>query len=502
MASSEDCLSLNVWTPARSLADRLPVMVWIHGGGFTIGTGASPRASGEMLARRGVVVVTFNYRLGALGFLAHPGLSRESDQRVSGNYGLLDQIALLHWVKENIAAFGGNPANVTVFGASAGASSGAGLLMVSPLAHGLFHRVIAQSPGTTGTIGPKPKLRTSYFGLDAAEARGASLARDIGKLREMTADEVIAEIPNARTFSTDWHYGPVIDGYVVPDDPGVLLGTRRQARVPLLIGFNADEAFFYRGEAPQTVADYRAFLTQLFPPQYADTILTMFPAADDAHASNASLRMFSAFRFIAPTVLTARAVSRSTAVYLYRFTRVSPLARVTFGGAAHTTEVPYVFEHVAPADSQYDRLDRFISNAMAEAWVQFARTGNPNGATLPAWPVFAAPEYRLLDFGSEIAVVADSQGPIVNLFGHLFEAMRTQPPTAAPGRHSPDDARARDEHVTFHARRKASPVTAAPPSAPPACAAAATRARRDPSRPSPARTASGSGPSSCRRPPA
>ncbi len=140
-------------------------MVWIHGGGFTIGSGASPRSSAEMLAGRGAVVVTLNYRLGALGFFAHPGLSRESDRHVSGNYGLLDQIAALRWVRDNIAAFGGNPSNVTVFGQSAGASSGAGVLMVSPLRAGLFHRVIAQSAGTTGTFGPKPRLRAPYYRL-------------------------------------------------------------------------------------------------------------------------------------------------------------------------------------------------------------------------------------------------------------------------------------------------------------------------------------------------
>jgi para-nitrobenzyl esterase len=309
MPTGEDCLTLNVWTPAKSGRERLPVMVWIHGGGFTIGSGASPRSSGETLAGQGAVVVTFNYRLGALGFLAHPGLSRESDQRISGNYGLLDQIAALRWVHENIGAFGGDPSNVTVFGQSAGAASGAGMLMVSPLARGLFHRVIAQSAGTIGTVGPKPRLRDAYYGLPAAEAKNQSMAPDLDKLRAMTADEVLAALPNAPTFSTGWHFGPVIDGYVLPDDPGVLLGTSRQAKVPLLIGYNADEAFFYRREAFQTVVEYRDFVRRLFPAEFVDAVLMRYPAAADAQAANAVLHMFTDFRFVTPTTLTARAAS-------------------------------------------------------------------------------------------------------------------------------------------------------------------------------------------------
>ncbi|HVG38595.1 MAG TPA: carboxylesterase family protein, partial [Pyrinomonadaceae bacterium] len=312
--TSEDCLTLNVWTPAKSGSERLPVMVWIHGGGFTIGSGASPRSSGEMLAGQGAVVVTFNYRLGALGFLAHPGLSRESDRRVSGNYGLLDHIAVLRWVHENIGAFGGDPSNVTVFGQSAGASAAAGILMVSPLARGLFHRVIAQSAGTTGTVGPKPRLRDAYYGLPAAEVENQSMAPDINKLRAMTADEVLVALPNSPTFSTGWHFGPVIDGYLLPDDPGVLLGTSRQAKVPLLIGYNGDEAFFYRREAFQTVVGYRDFVRKLFPAEFVDAVLTRYPAADDAHAANAVLHMFTDFRFVTPTTLTARAASKVTNV--------------------------------------------------------------------------------------------------------------------------------------------------------------------------------------------
>jgi para-nitrobenzyl esterase len=428
--SSEDCLTLNVWTPTKMAGERLPVMVWIHGGGFTIGSGA--RHTGEMLAGRGMVVVTFNYRLGPLGFLAHPGLSRESDRRVSGNYGLLDQIAALRWVRANIGSFGGNPANVTLFGQSAGASSVAGVLMVSPLAQGLFHRVIAQSPGTTGTFGPKPRLRTPYCGLRSAEAEGESMAPDVTKLRAMSAEEVLAKLPISPTFSTGWHFSPVIDGYVLPDDPGVLLGTRSQTKVPLLIGHNSDEAFFYRRSAHQTISGYRDFVRALFPAEFVDKILAMYPAAEDAQAAEAVLRMFSDFRFVTPTVLTARAASKVTDVYMYRFSRVSPLNQSTFGGGGHTTEVPYVFGHLTADESQNEEIDRTVSRAMAGAWVQFAKTGKPNGAGLPQWPAYRAPDYRLLDYGDEITVRSNARSPQVDFFQHVFETMREKEATKVP----------------------------------------------------------------------
>ena len=423
-AMSEDCLTLNVWTPAKSGSERLAVMVWIHGGGFTIGDVTTPRFDGEMLAGRGVVVVTFNYRLGPLGFLAHPALSRESPQRVSGNYGLLDQIAALRWVRDNITAFGGNPSNVTVFGQSAGASSGAGVLMVSPLARGLFHRVIAQSTGTTGTVGPKPRLHEPYYGLRAAEAEGELMAPDIAKLRAMSADAVLAQLPISPTFSTGWHFSPVVDGYVLPDDPGVLLGTSNQAKVPLLIGHNADEANFYRREAHQTIAAYRDFVGKLFPPPFADSVLSRYPAPEDANVPVAVLRMFSDYRFVTPTVLAARAASKTTAVYMYRFSRVSPLSQSLGGGAAHGVEVPYAWDHITADASQYEEVDRTLSRAIAGAWVQFAKTGNPNGASLPQWPAYAAPEYRLLEYGDEIAIRSNADSPNIDFFRRVFETMR------------------------------------------------------------------------------
>ena len=420
--ASEDCLTLNVWTPAKSSGDRFPVMVWIHGGGFNFGSVTGPRVDGTNLARRGVVVVSLNYRQGALGFLAHPALSRESEHQVSGNYGLLDQIAALRWVSANIAAFGGNPGNVTLFGSSAGASSQI-LLMVSPLARGLFHRAITQSLGYSA-VGPKRRLRVPSYGFGAAEAHGLSLAPDIATLRGLSADEVLARMPNTSETLGVGLYVPIVDGYVVPEDPALLVGTNHQAKVPLLIGHNADEGLFYVRDLPKTIEDYRAFIRARFPAQFVDTVLARYPAATDADVAKVAPVLETESRFVAPAALTARAASKVSDVYMYRFSRVAPSARSAWGGAAHTSEVSYVFDNTSGDASQFEDIDRTVSRAMADAWVQFAKTGNPNGGGLPQWPVYRAPDYRLLDFGDAVAVRSNAQNPAIELFQRAFATMR------------------------------------------------------------------------------
>src|SRR5262245_41195734 len=426
--TSEDCLTLNVWTPATSGDDRLAVMVWIHGGGFAAGSVTLPRLDGTNLARRGVVVVSINYRLGALGFLAHPMLSRESEHGVSGNYGLLDQIAALRWIHENIASFGGNPENVTLFGSSAGASS-QGFLMVSPLARGLFHRAITQSLGSS-LAGPKPRLRVPYYGFPAAEARGLTIARDIATLRSLSAEEVLAQLPNTNAETLGPSYVPLVDGYVVPDDPGVLLGTNKQSKVPLLIGHNADEGLFFAPNLPKSLADYRAFVRARFPAELVDQVLARYRAATDAQVPVAAPLLDGESRLVAPTVLTARAVSKISDVYMYRFSRVAPSSRSAWGGAAHTTEVPYVFDNTSGDTSQFEEIDRTVSRAMADAWVRFAKTGNPNGGDLPPWPSYRSPDYRVLDFGDTVTVVSNAASPRIDFFQRVFETMRT--PRAKP----------------------------------------------------------------------
>jgi para-nitrobenzyl esterase len=401
-------------------------MVWLHGGGFNFGSVTGPRVDGTSLARRGVVVVTFNYRLGALGFLAHPALSRESEHRVSGNYGLLDQIAALRWVRMNVAAFGGNPDNVTLFGQSAGASSEV-FLLVSPLARGLFHRAIAQSLGSTAA-GPKPRLRVPYYGFEAAEARGSSAAPDIATLRALSVDEVLIRLPSRSETSTlgGLAYVPIVDGYVVPDDPARLMGTDQQANIPLLIGHNADEGLFYARDLPKTVEAFRGFVRTKFPGELADAVLARYPAATDAQVSVAAPLLDGDSRFVAPAALTARAASNVTSVYMYRFSRVAPSSRTAWGGAAHTSEVPYVFDNTSGDDSQFDAIDRTVSRAMADAWVQFAKTGNPNGGGLPQWPAYRSPDYRVLDFGDSSTVVSNARNPQIDFFQQVFATMRKQ----------------------------------------------------------------------------
>ena len=292
--------------------------------------------------------------------------------------------------------------------------------MVSPLARGLFHRAVAQSLGAT-VAGPKPRLRVPYAGFPAAEAEGESIAQDISTLRALSADEVLTRLPNPR-----WpqRYVPLIDGYVVPDDPAVLIGTTHQLKVPLLIGHNADEGLFLASELPTTVSEYRDFVRARFPPTVADTVLARYPAATAADVAVAGPLMNGDFQIVAPTILTARAASKVTDVYMYQFSRVAPSTRSTWGGAAHGTEVPYVFDNTTGDASQFEEIDRTVSRAMADAWVQFAKAGNPDGAGLLQWPAYRSPDYRLLDFGDTVTVRSNAQSPQVDFFRRAFETMR------------------------------------------------------------------------------
>jgi para-nitrobenzyl esterase len=417
-----------MWTPAMSNTERLPTMVWVHGGGYHW-NGRKSAISAEMLAPHGAVVVV-QLPLGALGFFAHPGLSRESDQKSQATTDCSIR-SLLRWVRDNIAGFRRRPFQHhrvrTVSGRLFWSRSAHGL----PARARLFHRHCSK-PGHDWCPSARSRAFATYYGLPSAESKGAELVPDIATLRALSADEVIEKLPNARTFSVDWHFGPVIDGYVLPDDPGILLGTSGQAKVPLLIGHNADEAFFYRNESPRTLTGYRDFVANLIPSEFVATVLKMYPAADDAAATQAVLRMFSDFRFVTPTVLTARAAARVTDVYMYRFSRVSLVNQSTWGGAGHGVEIPYVFNHITAEASQYDEIDRTLSLLVAGAWVQFAKTGNPNGTGLPQWPQYRAPDYRLLEYGNEIGVQSNAMSSTIDFFRQVSESLRQK--TTSPGR--------------------------------------------------------------------
>lgn len=375
---SEDCLTLNVWVPAGAAPSaKLPVMVWIYGGGLVNGTASTPLYAGDELARRGVIVVTANYRLGALGFLAHPSLTRESANKVSGNYGLLDQLAALQWVNRNIAAFGGDPANVTVFGQSSGSIS-ISVLSASPLAKGLFRRAIGQSGGLLEPIEIGPA-----FALDGAEKYGAAFAAKLGAptLAALRAKPA-AEIANAR-------YSPnaVIDGYVLREPPFNAFAQGRGNDIDLLIGTTAEEGLEFVGKRNITVATLLDLLRQDFPSFIVALIGPKTPA-NDKEALDAFVAFEGDMRFGWDMLAWARlhaATRRNT--FLYRFEHTPPGEQ----GARHGVEMQYVFGHPNPKAPWTD-ADRKLSQTMAAYWTNFAKTGDPNGPGLPAWPT--SPPHR------------------------------------------------------------------------------------------------------------
>ena len=405
---SEDCLYLNVWTPAKKRDDKLPVMVWIHGGGYTTGSGAQSFYSGESLAREGVVVVTINYRLGPFGFLAHPLLSKESAKAVSGNYGLLDQIAALQWVQKNIAAFGGNPECVTIFGESAGSASVC-RLMVCPLAAGLFHRAIAESGGP---YGQNRALREQRGRLASGEQMGEEIAKALGcdtapdvlaALRAKSADEILqASNPAQGLFGKGNKFGPVVDGWVLPDDPGRLWDQGKQAAVPFITGTNADEGTVFLQQVQiKRVAGYR-FSARLLYGEDADEVLKLFPAQNDDEVPGALNKLVTVMSFVSPARMLVRAMAqRQAPAYLYHFTRVPATTRARKLGACHAIEIPYVFKTLGKPKG-FDAKDEALAQAMCSYWANFAKTGNPNGAGLSPWPAYAADKDEYLELGDEI----------------------------------------------------------------------------------------------------
>lgn len=375
---SEDCLTLNVWTPKLAGPARLPVMVWFHGGGYTNGAGSQGTYEGTKLAKRGAVIVTVNYRLGALGFLADPALTAESPLHTSGNYGLLDQIAALKWVRANIARFGGDPGNVTIFGQSAGGGS-AMLLTISPLARGLFHKAIFESgaalrlPG--GGTGPGPTLRE-------AEKAGSALARalhatSIAALRALPPSAFLGrEVPGVST-------GPILDGKVAPSDITAAYRAGRDARVPVLLGWNSDEAARFLGKT--TRAQYLENLKS-FGPLAAD-LLRIYPASTDSQATQAAIDLASdtEFGWRGWSLAQARLAKGSAPLFVYLFDNPPPGPDGTrTKGAVHSDELSYVWGN--DNHSKYWSLsDMDLENTIESYWVNFARTGDPNGAELTRW---------------------------------------------------------------------------------------------------------------------
>jgi para-nitrobenzyl esterase len=439
--TSEDCLTLNVWAPVSPPSRRVPVIVWIHGGAFTQGSGSLPVYDGEGMARRGAVVVTFNYRLGPFGFFAHPLLTRESGHDTSGNYGLLDQVAVLRWVQANIRGFGGSPDRVMVAGESAGAVS-VGCLLVSPEARGLFASAILESGSPYGVT---QYLRDAPAGDESMEQVGELIARRLGcdreddvlaALRSRSVDEIMnASHPASPFFGEGIRFGPVIDRWLIPDRPATLLANRRQARVPVLVGSNLDEGSIFVAPLQGFDADaYRRFIRVTFRTR-ADDVLARFPVARDSDVKPVLSRLLGDSAFVAP----ARRLARDTAAlgeraYLYSFTRVPPGPVAARLGAFHGAEIPFVFGTFArvyrEGTPDVEDADRALSEAMMGYWLRFAATGNPNGEGAPGWPRYGSRSDMSLELGDEIR----PRRGVAREICDFFDRVAAERPLRAPGR--------------------------------------------------------------------
>lgn len=415
---SEDCLYLNIWTSNLHASMPAPVMVFIPGGAFTSGAGSQPSYDGTNLAQRGAVVVTINYRVGVFGFLAHPDLTAASPHHTSGNYGLLDQIAALRWVRANIPAFGGDPHDVTVFGQSAGATS-IGYLMVSPLAAGLFDRAILESPSLLFTA--NPELQKEYDGLTSMEAIGLAVAPHINDIENMPAAELMDRASSAAekligpggtgrsrvrpetTLDTpdevQLPWAPIVDGYVIPDQPSKLYADRRYLHVPTMAGTDTNEGnLFLRHYHPADTASFNAWVERHFAP-CAKTILAQYGPASATQAHDAADRLITDAVFLHSTFLFAR----DTHGYLYRFTHETPSERASGSGVVHGTELAYVFGHTLAPGSKYLAYDHRLSDEMMTMWLHFARTGDPNLMESSGWTrIGSNGETPYMEFGDKI----------------------------------------------------------------------------------------------------
>ncbi|MYM66742.1 carboxylesterase family protein [Pseudoduganella sp. FT55W] len=370
---SEDCLYLNVWTPAKSAKEKLPVLVYFYGGGFAAGDGSEPRYDGESMAAKGIVTLTVNYRLNVFGFMAHPELTKESPHRASGNYGLMDQAAALQWVKKNIAAFGGDPARVTIAGESAGSFS-VSAQMINPQAKGLIAGAIGESGSLLGHMAPAP--------LSTAEQMGAAFAQGVGaatlaELRALPAQQLL----DATKKPGAWFFA-IQDGYVIPRSPTAIYAAGEQAKVPLLAGWNSYEGHYKQilGESEPTAENFSAALQKLYGDQAAAAQQAYSGDVKQAATELASDRFigFGTWKWI-----DSHARTSGKPTYRYYYTRARPGQE----GANHSVEIEYALGNLnGNKVYAWTDEDRALSAQMQAYFANFIKTGNPNGAGLPEWP--------------------------------------------------------------------------------------------------------------------
>jgi para-nitrobenzyl esterase len=416
----EDCLFLNIWTTRFSRSAKLPVIVYFHGGSNTAGY-SQMTPLGPALSRLGVVVVSANYRLGPMGFFAHPALSAESEHHSSGNYGLLDQLQALRWVRDNISQFGGDATRVTVMGQSAGAVDIC-LLMASPMAAGLFDRVILESGDCQGTLNEDVRTPIPYNQISGSgEQAGERLANDlgvaagpgaIGKLRNIPADEIL------KTWSQDRkvHFDAIVDGWVVPEQPARIFAEGKQAPVAVLAGSNADEATVFGHGGPSTVAEYKEYLLR-DTGEHADQEFEAYPATSDAEVSRQYLQVQTDFFAYGAYAMAQAMTHAGQKAYLYYFTYRETGKRAQLG-AYHGEELQFLSDSF-PADGEHSPEEKRLADAMRTFWTQFAKTGNPNVPGGPEWPAYDTHLEQYLDLGNPIGI--DSVPARIRVLGRIMQ---------------------------------------------------------------------------------
>jgi para-nitrobenzyl esterase len=416
-SESEDCLSLNVWTPKGAKPGSLPVMVWIYGGGFTSGSASESRQDGQFLAHRNVVIVSMNYRLGIIGFFVHPELTAESPHHASGNYGLMDQALAIAWVKNNIKNFGGDPSNITIFGESAGSFS-VSAQMASPLARDLIQKAIGESGGALYSAGLSFPPREVSEKADSEFADNAFHTTSLADLRKLPAADLI-KAARAKTTPPPPRFGPDVDGYFLPDSVPNIYAAGKQAHIPLLAGWNADEerGAVILAKEKMTAERFKTQAQAEFGAN-ADKFLQLYPASTDEEAVQ-SAGDFASDRFIAFSTwrwIEAQVQTGEAPVYRYRFDLGSPGDRnhLAILGAFHSDDIEYVFGTLdSRPDIKVRPEDRKLSDQIGTYWTNFARTGDPNRPStpdLPKWPTYnAAGGWQVMHLDAESEARPDNQ---------------------------------------------------------------------------------------------